>query len=288
MNARIDSLPFARIALTIAIGCALAACGGGGGDSSDGDTFSRGVSGGDVGAERDDPRSWFGVQVPWVPVPLVDDGEDVEALRQYYQAEERNRAEEASAPEFPRQYLGTLADENGVHRNISDWVKHVDTTCPTNNDVQDTEARAGGLIRCLAGTYEGIDLLSQEPCRTTLKADGTMIQQNGSVTLPAFKIRPEHVVSFLDRSFGMPLLAIGNFNTGAAYGQFFTFEYTNSKMPKIDYSKLDPSEYEDLGFDAETLSKFSRYEGFSMQQTNLDPVKGPVIIRTCVVSYRYY
>lgn len=332
MNARIDSLPFARIALTIAIGCALAACGGGGGDSSSSGSSAGGARAqtgssthlaGDTGSDSQsrqggsDGTSAVGgasnsrlgdgsegslehrgsASMPFLDVPEAITEADMYYLAIREQLEQQFVIEARTAPEFPMRHQGFVTDTNGARHGVTEWINRVVANCPTNSAMPDENARASAHLRCMAGTYEGIDSLTHASCRTTLKADGTVIHQNGATTLPAFNVKPEHVGSSLEMSYGHPSLLSGNYKTNVAFGRFFVLSYFNGEIPKLDsLPDLGSEEFEDedeYGLDVPpvgniNIDDFSRYEWFSIKQENLDPANGPTMIRNCVLSYRVY
>lgn len=297
MNSQSVTPLFRQPLLAIAVGCALTACGGGGGGGNDAASTAHqapphssassntGSSTNGIGSSTSsqsqsgtasyqtgsgrlstDSPTWPTWQAS--PQRLSEQDDVFAGIRA--QLRDQNGIESDTAPEPQIPYEGTFTTPEGVRKRIADWIRQVHDNCPiAERMTHDRAATAPAQIQCLAGTYEGFDALSLAPCRTTLMADGTVVHENGSITLKPFRILPETFQYSHTTLYGKPLLTANNYAAPWSFGQFMDLNYIDGELPPA-------------------ASGPTRYEYASVTQENLSADNGPLMARTCVLVVREY
>ncbi|MDO4231674.1 MAG: hypothetical protein Q4D19_06035 [Lautropia sp.] len=292
MNSRSATPLFHQAILAIAVGCALTACGGGGGGGNDATDTGRQSNSNPWSSDSNPGNHANGGSSPsqnqsgtgsgrlsldelldlptWETSPQrLSEQDDVFAgIRA--QLRDQNGIEADTAPEPRIPYEGTFTTPEGARKRIADWIRQAHENCPfAERLTRDRAATAPAQFQCLAGTYEGIDALSLAPCRTTLMADGTVVHENGGVTLKPFRILPETFQYSHTTVYGKPLLMANNYAAPWSFGQFMDLDYADGELPISE-------------------SGATRYEYAAIDQENLNADNGPLMARTCILVAREY
>lgn len=301
MNSRSATPLFRQAILALVVGCALTACGGGGADgssnqssngagrspSAQGHATGNPSGGGNLASSQSSPRAgqsgtgnqpgtgslniWDNPDLrTWQTSPQRLDSDDDVFVHTHQTLREQNETEADTAPDMRIPFEGTYTSTDGVRMRISEWIRHAHTNCPIAERLTDDPAGAApARFQCLAGTYEGIDVLSLAPCSVTLTADGTVVHRNGSTTLAPFRILPETLQYNHVSVYGKPLLMVNNYAARYSFGQFMDLTYMDGQLPS-------------------PKNGASRYEYATIAQENYDPANGPVMDRSCSLSARLY
>lgn len=167
------SFPSASLCAAVALACSLAACGGGGGDNTDGNPHAQGAAvsrSSDTSTHHPDPSSTAGQGHEGTDPQ--DSLSDEDILRAMGYTTLTELLDDAARHRFTG---GQVIDPSGQTYTAGQWMQRLQQSCPrpVSQDGRWTSALPAH-IGCLAGTYIGLDPETSQTCRVTLAEDGAV------------------------------------------------------------------------------------------------------------------